>query len=147
MYDAQSFLDSTVTQANDTRIIPCPQGEFQAFIDKVVPRQWTSKDGTSAGVALDVFWNIEDQQVKQTLGREVIVVKQGIMLDLTSAGGLDVSGGKNVGLGRLREAVNLNQAGKPFSFTQLPGQMAKVKVSHRIDGEDIYAEIKAVSKF
>lgn len=145
MFDAQSFLDSSVTSANDTKAVPVPQGEYVAIVDKVVPRQWTSKDGTSSGVALDIFWSIEDAAVKAELGRDTVTCKQGIMLDLTPAGGLDVSKGKNIGLGRLREAVGLNKAGVAFSFSQLPGQMAKVKVSHRIDGEDIYAEIKGVT--
>jgi hypothetical protein len=67
------------------------------------------------------------------------------MLDLTPGGGLDLGKGKNVGLGRLREAVRLNDSSKPFSFAQLPGQAARVTVSHRIDGEDTYSEIKKVA--
>lgn len=145
-FDAQAFLDSSVSGVNDTKLIPVPIGEYQAFIDKVIPRQWQSKDGTQSGIALDVFWSIEDQDVKAYCGRDSITVKQGIMLDFTTDGKLDMSKGKNIGLGRLREGVNLNSASQAFSFNQLPGQFAKVSVTHRLVDEDTFAEVKAVAK-
>ena len=145
-FDAQSFLDASTTGSNDTKITPVPQGIFTGIIDKVNARQWTSKDGSMSGVTLDVTWIIDDEAVKQELDRTTVTCRQGIMLDLTPDGsGLDMGKGKNVGLGRLREAVGLNKPGQAFSFNQLPGQAAKVEVSHRIDGEDTYSEIKKVA--
>lgn len=145
-FDPQSFLDSSITEALDTKVIPCPVGEFQGIIEKVVPRQWTSKDSTTSGIALDVFWMVEDQQVKESLGRETVIVKQGIMLDTTPDGRLDTSKGKNVGLGRLREATGHNVAGQAFSFAMLPGCGGKITVTHRLVGEDTFAEVKTVGK-
>jgi hypothetical protein len=144
-FDPQSFLDASITESLDTKTIPCPVGEFMGIIDKVVPRQWTSKDGATSGIALDVFWLVEDESVKAFVGRDTVTVKQGIMLD-TKDGGLDTTKGKNIGLGRLREAVNMNQSGQPFSFAMLAGQAAKVSVSHRIAGEDTFAEVKTVGR-
>jgi hypothetical protein len=145
-FDPDLFLNSTFTGANDTKVIPVPVGEFQGIIEKVVPRQWQSKDGTSTGIALDVFWLVEDAGVKAELGRDTVTVKQGIMLDTTPQGGLDMSKGKNIGLGRLREAVGLNDPSQPFSFHSLPGQSAKISVAHRIVGEDTFAEVKGTAK-
>ena len=145
-FDAQSFLDATITGSNDTKIIPVPIGEYMGIIDKVTPRQWQSKDGTQSGVAIDILWLIEDAGVKQLLGRETVTCKQGIMLDLNASGGLDLSKGKNIGLGRLREAIGKNEEGQSFSFSQLQGTCAKVSVSHRISGEDTFAEVKGVAK-
>jgi len=145
-FDSQSFLDAAVSGTNDTKLIPVPVGEYQAFIDSVEPRQWQSKDGTKSGIALDVLWSIEDQDVKSFLGRDNVKVKQGLMLDLTPTGGLDMSKGKNIGLGRLREAVGKNEPGQAFSFNQLPGLMAKVAVSHRVVNDDVFAEVKGVAK-
>jgi hypothetical protein len=145
-FDPQSFLDASVTGSNDTKIIPVPVGEYMGVIDKVTPRQWQSKDGTQSGVALDIFWIIEDENVKQFVGLDTVRCKQGLMLDLTAAGGLDMGAGKNIGLGRLREAIGLNDPSTPFSFQYLPGRSAKVTVKHRVDGEDTYAEVKAVGK-
>lgn len=145
-FDPQAFLDSSVTEANDTKIIPVPQGEYIGVIEKIVPRPWTSKDGTSSGIAIDIQWIIEDAEVKRFLGRDSVTCKQGIMLDMLPSGALDMSKGKNIGLGRLREAVGLNVPGQPFSFQQLPGLMAKVTVKHRLVDEDTFAEVKAVAK-
>lgn len=145
-FDPQAFLDASVTEANDTKIIPVPQGEYMGIIDKITPRTWQSKDGTQSGVAIDILWLVEDADVKAFLGRDTVTVKQGLMLDTLSTGALDMSKGKNVGLGRLREALNLNQPGQPFSFGMLPGNAGKISVSHRISGEDTFAEVKSVAK-
>ncbi len=145
LFDPQAFLDASVTEVNDTKVIPVPVGEFVGIIDKVTPRQWQSKDGTQSGVALDIIWLIEDTEVKEFLGRDEVKCKQGLMLDLTEAGGLDMSKGKNVGLGRLREAVGMNKPGMAFSFQNLPGQAAKVLVKHRLSEDDVFAEVKSVT--
>lgn len=147
MFDASQFLDMQVNETNDTTVIPVPVGEYVATIEKVECRQWSKKDDPSVGgLALDLVWDINDQGVLSTLDRDKVTCKQGIMLDLTPAGGLDCSKGRNIGLGRLREALDLNIPGQPFSFNMLPGRMAKVSVKHRIAGEDIFAEVKAVAK-
>lgn len=146
MFDADQFLQASVTGSNDTKVIPVPEGDYQGVLEKVSARQWQSKDGTQTGLALDVFWLVEDQNVKTYLGRDSVTCKQGIMLDTTAEGGLDMSKGKNVGLGRLRESVDLNDPSRPFSFNDLPGRMAKISVRHRINGEDTFAEVKAVAK-
>lgn len=144
-FDPQSFLDTAVSGVNDTKIIPVPVGEYMGVIDKVTPRQWQSKDGSTTGIALDVLWLVEDSAVKEYLGRDTVVCKQGIMLDLTAEGGLDMSKGKNVGLGRLREAVGKNNSGEAFSFAMLPGSAAKISVAHRVANDDTFAEVKQVA--
>lgn len=145
-FDPDQFLNAAITGANDTKVIPVPMGEYQGIIEKVLPRQWQSKDGTQTGIALDIFWLIEDAGVKEFLGRDTVTCKQGIMLDTAAGGGLDMSKGKNIGLGRLREAIGMNDPSVAFSFHSLPGQSAKVSVSHRIVGEDTFAEVKGVAK-
>lgn len=148
MFDADSFLHMQVAEANDTKRIPVPVGEYTAIVKEVKTRSWQSKtDATKAGIALDVTWSIDDQAAKDATGRDEVTLRQGIMLDLSEAGGLDMGKGKNIGLGRLRTAVGLNTPGEPFAFTMLTGRMAKVQVSHRVDGEDIYDEVKSVAAF
>ena len=147
MFDAAQFLDQSVTEANDTKVIPVPVGEYLAIATEVKARQWTSKsDPSKTGVTLDINWEIDDAAVKQLLGRDKVSCKQGLMLDITESGGLDMGKGKNVGLGRLRDALNLNNPGQAFSFSQIPGRMAKVKVEHRTHEDQIFAEIKAVAR-
>ena len=147
MFDPNQFLDLQITEANDTKVIPVPVGEFTAVADKAECRTWQSKkDPSKSGVTLEVTWAIDDQGVKDLLGRDQVTVRQGIMLDLTEEGGLDMGKGRNVGLGRLREALGLNVPGQPFAFSMIPGRMAKIKVDHRIDGENVYAEVKGAAK-
>ena len=147
MFSPDQFLDMQVTESNDTKLVPIPVGEYVAVVSEVKARPWTSKsDPSKSGIALDVQWDIDDAGVKQLLGRDKVTVKQGVMLDMTESGGLDMGKGKNVGLGRLREACGLNQPGQPFSATMLTGRVAKVKVEHRVDGENIYSEVKQVAK-
>jgi hypothetical protein len=149
-FDPNTFLDITTEGANSTVSVPVPAGEYIAFIEDIKARAWTSKDDpTKAGMALDIIWNIDDAGVKQLLERDKVTVKQGIMLDVTEEGGLDMGKGKNVTLGRLREATGLNNAGQPFGFKMLPGKAARIKVEHRVDPKNpeiIYAEVKAVAK-
>lgn len=145
-FNPDEFLSATVSTSNDTKVTPVPIGEYHGVIEKVVPRQWQSKDGTQTGIALDVFWLVEDAGVKEFLGRDTVTCKQGVMLDINAQGGLDTSKGKNIGLGRLREAVGKNSEGEAFSFAMLPGLSAKISVSHRISGEDTFAEVKGVAR-
>lgn len=146
-FDADSFLNSSVSGSNSTKIIPCPQGEYHAVIEKIGARQVQSKDGTETRIVLEVNWLVEDEGAKAATGREQVSVKQGLFLDLLPDGGLDMSEGKNVGLGRLREALGLNSPSEQFSFNMLPGRMAKIAVVHRDDPKDAenkFADVRAV---
>lgn len=146
MFDPNQFLETTTTEANDTKVIPVPVGEYIATVKEVKARQWTSKDQTKTGVTLDVIWDIDSAPVRELLGRDTVTCQQGVMLDVTDSGSLDLGKGRNVGLGRLREALNLNTPGQPFSFQMLPSRVAKIRVEHDVVGEDIYARVKAVAK-
>lgn len=145
-FDVSSFLAQTITEANDTKIVNVPPGEYNATIKNVEVKQWTAKDGSSAGLKLAFMASIDDPAVTVVTGRAPTNVKAELMLDLTDAGNLDNGKGKNVRLGKLREAVRQNTPGAPFSFLALEGQMVKVKISQRPDPNDssiVYDEVKA----
>ena len=146
-FDPAVFLDQTTSDANSTVSLPVPEGEYTAVIDKVDIRQWTGKkDPSQTGIAVDILWSIEDAAVKAALERDKVICRQGIMLDLNASGGIDTGKGKNVALGKLREATGLNTPGQPFAFRMLEGQMAKVSVKNRVDGDTVYSDVKAVTK-
>ena len=145
-FDPATFLNQSFDEANDTKVIPCPAGEYIALAEKVEVKSWAARDGSSSGLKVEVVWDIQDDNVKALLGRDTVRVRQQQMLDLTETGNLDFAKGKNVGLGRIREALDLNTPGSPFAFSMIQGRLAKVKVSHRINGEDIYDEVKAIAK-
>lgn len=147
MFSPDQFLDMQVTEANDTVVIPVPVGEYIAVVKEVKIRPWQSKaDPSKAGIALDLQWTVDDANVKALLGRDEVNVKQGVMLDISEAGGFDMGRGKNIGLGRLRDALNLNKPGEPFSVQMLVGRAAKVRVEHRAVDDQIFAEVKAVAR-
>lgn len=157
-FDPSEFLNKTVEGVLDTKLIPVPENMseegYQAEIIKVDVRSWVKRDDSSvSGLAADIQWEIQDEAVKTHCGRDKVTCKQGLMLDLTESGDLDMGKGKNIDLGKLRTVLNQNQKGVPWAFSMLEGQMAKIFVSHRFgdepdaDGElPVYAEVKRVGK-
>ena len=148
-FDPSTFLNAEYNETNDTKVTPCPVGEYPAIAEKVDVQTWQKKDGSASGLKLNILWDVQDENVRALLGRDKIIVPQQIMLDLNESGtGLDMGKGKNVSLGRLREALDLNKPGEPFSFGMLQGRMATVIVSHRPgeNPEDVFHEIKKVAK-
>ena len=146
-FDAAAFMDATVSEVMDDKFIPVPAGEYPATATKVETRNWQGKkDPSQSGIALDIQWEIEDQKVKEVTGRDKVTVKQGIMLDLTEQGGIDIGKGKNIALGALRTALGMNSPGQSFSFRMIEGRRAKVKVTQRVDGDKIYNDVAAVTK-
>jgi hypothetical protein len=152
MFDANNFMSAVFEEANDTKRTPCPAGEFQAMIEKVEPKTGIIGKGERQGQAwggLNVSYSVQDPAVLQLLGRDKCIVTDLVMLDLTPAGGLDMGPGKNIGLGRLREAVGLNQKGQPFSPMMLNGRFVKVAIKHvpgYRDPSSMEAEVSGVVK-
>lgn len=147
MFDPTSFLETSYTESNDTVVVPIPEGEYTAVADKVEAKEWASKsDPTNSGLKLVINWSIDDAEVKAIIGRDKALCRQDIMLDLLDGSNrLDMGKGKNVELGKVRAATDLNDPGKPFNPMQIQGQVAKVRVKHRVDGDKVYAEVKAVA--
>lgn len=145
-FDPDTFMATSFTEANETKFATVPEGEYLAVIDKVEANTWQSKDGMKSGLRLDVTWKIDDAHVAEVTGVASPTVRQGIMLDMTESGGLANGPGKNINLGRLREAVGQNTPGKPWSPQMLLGQPARVSVKHRIWEDNIFAEVKGVAK-
>jgi hypothetical protein len=144
-FDPATFLNQSFDEALDTKVVPCPVGEYLGLAEKVEVKPWAARDGSSSGLKVEIVWDIQDENAKAVTGRDPVRVRQQQMLDLTDTGQLDFAKGKNVGLGRIREALGLNTPGEPFSFAMIQGRMAKVKVSHRASGEDLYDEVKAIA--
>lgn len=146
-FDPTQFLDMQFTEANDTVIINPDEGEYQAQIEKIDFRPWQSKsDPSKAGLALDITWELQSEAARAKTGRDKVTVRQGLMLDMLTNGGLDMGKGRNISLGRLRDAVGQNVPGRPWTASQLIGQMAKVSLKQRVDGDNIYIDVKGVTK-
>lgn len=140
-FDPDLFMNSETTDANDTSFVPVPEGEFTAAIESVEPRKAGDKP------VLEVKWAIDDQGVRDATGMQKPTVRQTIWLDVTEAGGLDGGKGKNIGLGKLREAVGQNKPGQRWAPGMLVGQVARVVVKHRSGKEpgEVFADVKGVA--
>ena len=130
-FDPAAFMNLGTDQEGSLVVIPIPVGEWLSTISKVIGRPWKSKDGTKSGIALDLTYDIDSPQVKELLGRPQVTITQGIMLDMTENGALDMGPGKNAQLNRVREACGLNKPGVPFAFFMFAGKVVKVVVGHR----------------
>lgn len=147
-FNADAFLQGTVDKEMDTTLIPVPEGPHDAQITKLSVTKLDAKDGKEEATILEVQWSPLSEEVKKATGMDNPTVRQSIWLDLTPGGGLDASKGKNVTLGRLREAVGQNKAGKKWSINMLNGATAQILVVHAPDKQDpsnVYANVKKVA--
>ena len=152
-FDAEKFLNQTVTDPMSTVTIPCPEGEFKAFIDDG-ERAVTFRDGgldrngnELSPQCVVQFAIMGDQIPNQFLKRDKVIVPMNIWLDV-NGDALDLSEGKNVGLGRLRKALDQNDG--PWNPMMMKGKgPVMIKVTQRSDKNDPtqkYAEVNRVSK-
>lgn len=153
MFNPEAFLQTTIDTELSTEALQVPPGEYDAVSSGISADSFKSfkiGKGERAGQffrRLDVEWNINDPdgKLKEYLGRDP-KVRQQIPLDIRPDGGLETGKGRNVALGQLREALGQNQSGRPWSFSSLGGQPAKITIAHRIDGDRTYVDVKAVAK-
>lgn len=131
-FNPEDFLSASFTDPTDTRRTPCPVGEYIGEVDSVKPRGWQSKDGTKAGVAYDVMWNIEDEGARAAVGRAKVLVRQTFMFNfIEGTQQIDHDNAKtNVAFGKFREAIGCNDG--EFSWLMAVGRRAKVKVGHEM---------------
>lgn len=158
MLNTEDFLQTTTTETLDDYLEPCPVGEWNAIAGKPVIATFKYKNGERAGETgfrMVIRWDVQDQNVKEQLGRDKVTVQQSLLLDVTpDQSGLDMGKGKNIGLGQVRTALNQNQPGQQWSPLMIEGQIAKIKVKHRVlkdennptDEGRILADVDAVTK-
>jgi hypothetical protein len=151
-FDPSAFLDATTTEALVKRP-PLPAGSsFVGIIGEPQTRSWTGKkDPTKSGIAVDLKIEIDLTAYPDTLdklgGTPKVTLQDSIMLDLKDDGRtIDYGPGKNAKLRRYREALGLNEPGKPFSIRQLQGMPILVKIKHREYENELYDEVDSVAK-
>ncbi|MBM3272900.1 hypothetical protein FJY94_06585 [Candidatus Kaiserbacteria bacterium] len=148
-FDADVFMNTAVSGSNDTRVAQADPGEYLAVADSIEFDTFAGKSDKSLGKTfykLRVKWSIDDAGVKEALGRDKVTVAQDMFLDMTDGGSLDMGKGRNVSLGRLREAIGQNDPARPWSPNMIVGAVAKVKVEHEVVKGEIYAKVTGVTK-
>jgi hypothetical protein len=152
-FNADAFLNQSINESMSTVTVPCPEGEFKAFIDDG-EKAVTVRDGgldrngnELSPQCVVAFAIMGDQMPNQVLKRDKVLVNMNIWLDIKD-GDLDMSEGKNVGLGRLRKAIGQNNPG-PWNPLMMKGKgPLMIKVTQRSDKNEPlqkYAEVSRVS--
>ena len=143
VFDAETFMNSELEGANETKFTPIPEGEYTAYIDSISAR--TAGDDNNP--MMEIIYTIVDTEVLIELDMDRVTAKQAIWPDLDENGKLLFGKNKNVRLGRLREAVSQNQDGQPWSPRMLEGTgPVKVKIVHDYNkaGEGPFANVSQV---
>ena len=144
-FDPDLFLGSEVEGEFETSYQRVPPGEYPGVIDDVKVRKVDTKDGPRA--VMDVTWLILDEEVKKETELERPTCRQGMFLDVNDQGGLDRGKNKNVAVGRLLEALGMNN-GKAWNPEGLKGLPATVRIEHKPnadDPENPYANVTRVA--
>jgi len=138
LFDPSSFLDSEAGGPLSTERVLVPIGTYpNCYIENVKPQEGIIKEGDRAGqpwVRVNFTWVIDDQEVRDQLDRAEIKLVQGVMLDLTEDGRLDEGKGKNYRLGKLRQALGINDG--PVQWRSFIGIPATLQVGHGVNGKD-----------
>lgn len=147
MFDAQSFLtQQTLDTKLETQFSPIPAGEYVAMIQKIDAREQPKPDGTGVWTILEVSWQVDDARAREATGMATPTVRDSVFLDVAN-GKLETGKNKNIGLGRLLDAVGIGPGDNPFQ--QLPGKAAKLQLVVEPDKKDatkIYNRVKAIGK-
>lgn len=147
-FDMEQFMNTTLEGVNSTEVPQLQPGEYIGVLgkpkgDEIQGRKDPSK--TYLKLSVPVSIDVPADQ-RETVGRDKTTVTYDLMLDRTPSGGIDMGQGKNVGLGRLREATDLNKPGTSFSFAMLEGRPVKVRIEHELYNGKAFAKVRAVSK-
>lgn len=135
-FNPEQFAAMTITDSNSTTLPLIPEGEYQGYIKSGAFKQ-NPKTGFPIYEATIV---VDDPRAREATGMQEPTARFAAFIDLAN-GNLDMSEGKNVNLGQLREATGLNKAGQPFSFNMFAGKPLQFKIVHK----DGFANVKNVA--
>lgn len=129
-FDAANFLNVVYTETHATQYVPIPEGVYPCMTGTPNVVSGNSKTDGKPWYRLDLPIVIDDAGVREAMGRDEVKSKFSVMLDVEN--GVLASGtGRNVQLGRLRDALGLNNPGEEFTMSMLGGRTAKCSVTHR----------------
>lgn len=107
---------SMATEANDTVYPVGPTGDYLAVIDSWKVNKRQNQEGEDL-YPLDILWDVQDDNFRAALARSdgKGIVTQTIFLDMVLGPNgkmiIDSSKGKNIALGKLRDAIGQNVPG------------------------------------
>lgn len=158
-FNPKAFLDTSTDSSFETKRTDVPDNDYPGTISKLEAEEITIQQGKRQGEKahqLTVFWVVDDQKARDATGLPEPTVRQKLWLDLTPKGELATGKNMNIGLGKLREAVGQNKAGKKWVPSMLIGASALIHVGSRTVNEDkdgnpypepkVFVEVTGVAK-
>ncbi len=140
MFDADSFLQATVEGVLDTSRKPIPEIEEATLQIKELKLKISGEY-----TILDVIMIVDEEEARTATGLPEPQIRHGIFLDIDDSGMLDMTEGKNIDLGKLRQALGQNDEGE-WSPAMMEGAVCTGHVVQDPDKDDptkIYNRIKA----
>ena len=161
-FDVQQFIDDVQQEQLESKFVPIPVGDYDAYVKpgSVEVAVISFKEGSENGVDIVLQdgtvvhggkkfkckWVINDPALAEQLGLAELVVKQEFLLDLTPTGAIAHGTNRNTRLGKILEAGGILP---PWSFRQVEGVHARIRVKHRADQSDPeikYPEVSSVAR-
>lgn len=137
-FNADILLNTAVEGANATKIPNLPEGsDYIGQVVDIAIKNGADKDGkayTRLELQVEVTADQEPRVALMELDKKRVRVDA--LLDINEQGTLDMSASKNVNLGRLREAMGLNDPSRKFSIGMFRGQMIKFDIAHNPSKDD-----------
>lgn len=155
-FNLKALGEAQYNASMSTVTVPIPEGEYVMMVGDWKDdwmREQTANTGRNAGgtfVSVDVPVEIIDDALRIKLGRDKLLSRYRFILDIDANGQLDFSEGKNVRLGKLREVLDQNTPGVPWSMQQLaskgPFKGWIKQTSDKTDPSIKYSEVSRVAK-
>lgn len=144
LFDPAFLLNQEVQGEMSTKTELIPVGRYDWQIKDLKVEKIDPKDETKdAFYVMEVTCELSDsamtpdgRSVKEVTGRDVNQARLKGYLDVTETGSLDLGKGRNVLLGQLRAATNLNNASISFKLPMLKGQVFSGELVHRANPKD-----------
>jgi hypothetical protein len=147
-FDPAQFLDATTSEAS-VRRPPLPSGLVLTGLiqDLQMRKVQGKKDPSKDYLFMDVKILVQVPHDLQSQGQPPeVTFTDGVSLDTTPSGGLDMSPGKNGKLRRYRESLDMNTPGVAFSPRQMIGRQIAVKIKHEPFEGEMYDRVDSVVK-
>ena len=129
-FNPDAFLATETADANDTMEPSLPKGEYAGTIEGIKANPYQPPDGGDEILYVTIQWRLNDEKISEIFGNDRgWLADQRIRIETTNgraSGPIATGKGRNAQLGRLREALGQNKPGKPWSFSMLIGQSARV---------------------
>jgi hypothetical protein len=147
-FDADSFMNSNVDAPMQTQMAKVPEGEYQAMIDNfdnATAIRTVQVKGIDRKI-LEIPFVIQDVNLQAKLKRDRVVHRESFWLDFDENGRLGTGPDQNINLGRLRAALDQNNAGWNPSMLKGAGPVMIV-VKHKPNPQDSENPYVNISKY